>query len=185
MISYTPPGIGGGGFPGRPGTKVWADAILDYSSNKLEATMCMAAAAPSGGDAVFSGCTVEFLYTTDPDRVIDAVFGDVASQVSYVRGNGISDVKDGKRNGPVRQWAFAGLQPGSLEGGDISVTARLNEIRLVSSADGEGCVSPMAYLEAKRTSALDPVTRQSLDRQLERIDPAILKLRPRFALTTP
>ena len=147
--------------------------------------MCMAAAAPAGGDAVFSGCTVEFLYTTDPDRVIDAVFGDVASQVSYVRGNGISDVRNGKQKGPVRQWAFAGLQASSLGGGDISVTARLNEIRLVSSAEGDGCVSPMAYLEAKRTTALEPVTGQSLDSQLKGIDPAILKLRPRFALTTP
>jgi hypothetical protein len=39
------------------------------------------------------------------------------------------------------------------------VTVRLNEIRLVS-AEGEGCVSPMAYLEAKRTTVLDPITRQ-------------------------
>ena len=147
--------------------------------------MCMAAAAPVGRDAVFSGCTVEFLYTTDPDRVIDGAFGELASQVSYVRGNGTSDVKNGKQKGAVRQWAFAGFEPSSLERGDISVTARLNEIRLVSSADGEGCVSPMAYLEAKRTSAIDPVSRQSLDRQLKRIDTAILKLRPRFALPAP
>ena len=49
-----------------------------YSSNKLEATICMAAADPAGGDAVFSGCTVEFLYTTDPDRVIDAAFGELS-----------------------------------------------------------------------------------------------------------
>jgi len=185
MISYSPPLIGGGGFPGRPGTRVWADAVLDYLSNKLEATMCMAAAGPAGGDAVFSGCTVEFLYTTDPDRVIDAVVGDGSSQVSYVRGNGVSDVKDGKQKGPVRQWAFAGLQPGRLERGDISVTARLNEIQLVSSAEGDGCVSPLAYLEAKRTTALDPVTRRSLDSQLKGIDPVILKLRPRFALPMP
>ena len=81
---------------------------------------------------------------------------------------GISDVKNGKQKGPVRQWAFAGLQPNSLEGGDISVTARLNEIRLVSSAEDDGCVSPMAYLEAKRTTVLDPVTTQSLDPQLKR-----------------
>ena len=84
----------------------------------------------------------------------------------------------------MRQWAFCGLQPSSLEGGDISVTARLNEIRLVSTED-EACVSPLAYLEAKRTTVLDPVTRQSLDPQLKRIDPAILKLRPRFALPIP
>jgi len=184
-ISYSPPRISGVGSAERPGTKVWADAALDYSSNKLEATICMAAADQVGGDTVFSGCTVEFLYTTDPDRVIDAAFGELTSQVSYVRGNGISDVRNGKQKGPVRQWAFAGLQASSLGGGDISVTARLNEIRLVSSAEGDGCVSPMAYLEGKRTTALEPITRQSLDSQLKGIDPVILKLRPRFALTTP
>jgi len=59
---------------------------------------------------------------------------------------------------------------------------RLNEIQLVSTED-EACVSPLAYLEAKRTTVLDPVTRQSLDPQLKRIDPAILKLRPRSADT--
>jgi hypothetical protein len=64
------------------------------------------------------------------------------------------------------------------------VAARLNEIRLVS-VEGEWCVSPMAYLEAKRTTVLDAATRRSLDPQLKRIDPAILKLRPRFAPTIP
>jgi len=181
-ISYSPPRISGDGLPGRPGTTVWADATLDYSSNKLEATVCMAAADPAGHDTV-SGCTVEFLYTTDPDRVIEAVFGELTSQVSYVRGDRASDVKNGRQHGPVRQWAFGGLQSSSLERADISMTARLNEIRLVS-VEGEWCVSPMAYLEAKRTTVLDPVTRQSLDPHLKKIDPAILKLRPRFALPT-
>ena len=181
-ISYLPPRIGGDGLPGRPGTTVWADATLDYSSNKLEATMCMAAA-DSARDAVFSGCTVEFLYTTDPDRVIDGVFGELTSQVSYVRGNRTTDVKNGTSRGPIRQWAFGGLQPGNPKS-DISVAARLNEIRLVS-VEGEWCVSPMAYLEAKRTTVLDAATRRSLDPQLKRIDPAILKLRPRFAPTIP
>jgi len=64
------------------------------------------------------------------------------------------------------------------------VAARLNEIRLVS-VEGEWCVSPTAYLEAMRTTVLDPATRQSLDPQLKKIDPAILKLRPRFALPIP
>ena len=183
-ISYSPPRISGAGSAERPGTKVWADAALDYSSNKLEATICMAAADQAGGDTVFSGCTVEFLYTTDPDRGIEAVFGALASQVSYVRGNRTGDVKNGRQHDPVRQWAFGGFQPGNLEGADISVEARLNEIRLVSSEDA-GCVSPLAYLEARRTTVLDPATRQSLDPQLKRIDPAILKLRPRFILSTP
>jgi hypothetical protein len=138
----------------------------------------------AGRGTVFSGCTVEFLYTTDPDRVIEAAFGMLTSQVSYVRGARTSDVRNGRQHGPVRQWAFGGFQQGGLEGGDISVTIRLNEIRLVS-AEGEGCVSPMAYLEAKGATVLDPLTRQSLDPQLKRIDPAILTLRPRFALPRP
>jgi hypothetical protein len=182
-ISYSPPRIGGDGSRGRPGTTVSADATLDYSSNKLEATICMAAADHAGRDTVFSGCTVDFLYTTDPDRVIEAVFGELTSQVSYVRGDQTRDVQNGRQRGPVRQWAFGGFQPGGLEGADLSVTARLNEIRLVSTED-DACVSPMAYLEAKRTTVLDPVTRQSLDPQLTRVNPAILKLRPRFALLT-
>jgi hypothetical protein len=183
-ISNSPPRIAGERFPGRPGTKVWADASLDYSSNKLEATICMAATDHAGRGAVLSGCTVEFLYTTAPDRVIEAVFGALTSQVSYVRGNQTSDVKNGRVHSPVRQWAFGGFQPSGLDGGEISVTVRLDEIRLVST-EGEGCVSPMAYLEAQRTTVLDAVTRQSLDPQLRRIDPAILKLRPRFALPIP
>jgi len=57
------------------------------------------------------------------------------------------------------------------------VTAQLNDIRLVSS-EGEGCISPIAYLEAKRTTRLTPETRRALDPQLESVD---LTLRPRFA----
>jgi hypothetical protein len=153
-------------------------------SPELEATVCMAAADPAGPDTVFSGCTVEFLYTTDPDRVIDGVFGELIDQVSYVRGKRSSDVRNGTLRGLVRQWAFGGRQSSRLEGGDISMTARLNEIRLVSTQE-DGCVSPMAYMEAKRTTVLDPVTALSLDPQLKRIDKAILKLRPRFSLSKP
>jgi hypothetical protein len=46
-------------------------------------------------------------------------------------------------------------------------------------------VSPLAYMEATRTRVLSPETRRSLDPQLKRIDPAIPKLRPRFALPNP
>jgi hypothetical protein len=182
-ISYSPPRISGDGLPGRPGSTVRADATLDYSSNKLEATICMAAADPSGREAVFSGCTIEFLHTTDPDRMIEATLGELTSQVSYVRGDRTRDVQNRRPRGPVRQWAFSGFQPSGLQGGEISMTARLNEIRFVSTAD-DACVSPLAYLEAKRTLVLGPVTNQSLDSQLKGIDQAILKLRPRFALPT-
>src|SRR4029077_8238517 len=102
-------------------------------SKKWGATICMGAGGRAGRGTVFSGCTVEFLYTTDPDRVIEAAFGELTSEVSYVRSDRTRDVQNGGRHGPVRQWAFGGFQPSGLEGGDISVTARLNEIRLVST----------------------------------------------------
>jgi hypothetical protein len=180
-ISYSAPQTGVDGVLRRPGTPVWADATLDYSSNKLEATICLATGDPAGRDAFFSGCTVEFLYTTDADREIEAVFGPLSSQVSGGRGRGTGAVANSTHRGPVVQWAFGGHEPGTLEQGDIAVTARLNEIRLVS-VEGGVCVSPLAYLEARRTTVLDSVTRQALDPQLEKIDPAVLRLRPRFAL---
>jgi len=96
-VSYSPPRISAVGSAERPGTKVWADAALDYSSNKLEVTICMAAADQAGGDAVFSGCTVEFLYTTDPDRVIDGVLGGLSSRISYASGKRAAGAAAGVR----------------------------------------------------------------------------------------
>jgi hypothetical protein len=179
-ISYSPPRISGDGLPGQPGTTVRADTTLDYSSNKLEATICMAAADPAA-TTMFSGCAVEFLYTTDPDRMIEAVFGPSTGSISSVRGARTDDVKNGSARGLVGQWAFDDLQPTGLWRGSISVTARLNEIKIASVEDDK-CVSPLAYVEARRTQVLDPATRKRLDPQLKRIDPAIVKLRPRFAL---
>jgi hypothetical protein len=145
-ISYSPPRINGSESLASPETAVRADVTLDYSSNRLEATVCMEAANPSG-EAVFSECSVEFLHTTDPDWMIEAVLGEVSSQAS-----------------------FAGH----------SVTVRLDEITFVSVED-DSCVSPLAYMEARRMRVLHPSTRRSLDPQLERVDPALSKLRPRFA----
>jgi hypothetical protein len=80
----------------------------------------------------------------------------------------------------VRQWTFGDFtQTGSPP--DVSVSARLNDIQLVTAAD-TACVSPMAYLEATRTGAIDAATKRSVDRQLDTIDPTVLKLRPRFVL---
>jgi hypothetical protein len=137
---------------------VWADALLDYSNNKLEAALCVGAARAEG-KAIRGGCTVEFLYTTDADRLIDAIVG------------------DGSRL--VREWLLPGRRRGR-EGSESSVTARLNPIAVVSSKD-DGCISAIAYLEAKRTAALGPSVRRLLDRQLRSVDPAVRRLRPRFA----
>ena len=185
-VSYSPPRTSGGAFPAQPGATAWADATLDYSSNKLEATFCMAAADSTGSGTRVSGCTVEFLYTTDPDRVIEGVIGELTSQVSLVRADRSSQVRNGRqqdRHGPVMEWAFD-VPRGTREPGEVSVTARLGEIRLVSAED-QSCVSPMDYLEARRTMALDSATRRSLDAQLERLDPAAMKLRRRSAFPMP
>jgi hypothetical protein len=167
----------------RPGTAAWADATLDYSSNKLEATICAAAADPATGDSSFSGCTVGFLHTTDPDWGIEAVLGELTSRVTDVRGARAGEVRNG-RDGPVSQWVFRLAGSDGLEPGDLSVTARFKETRVVAVEGGE-CVSPLAYLEARRTAVLESATRQTLDPELKRIDRAILRVRPRFALPTP
>jgi hypothetical protein len=91
---------------------------------------------------------------TDPDRVIEALAREPATHVSYLD------------------------QPG-----EPSSVVRLGEISLVSAAD-EGCVSPVAYVEARRTGALDRATRDALDPQMQAVDPAILEVRPRFAPRT-
>jgi hypothetical protein len=181
-ISYAPP-VSGKRLFRRPGTKVWADAILDYEDNALQATICVTATEQVGDDRPFGGCTIHFLYTTDPDRVIEGVVGQSSSRVFYVEGNRPGDLKSARRGGPVAQWTFAGFQPSGVENDETSVTARLNQVRVVSS-ERDGCISPMAYLEAKRTRVPDPATRRSLDPQLKKIDPAILKVRPRFAPST-
>jgi hypothetical protein len=178
-ISYSPP-VSGKRLFARPGTKVWADAILDYEDNGLQATICVTAADQVGDDRLFGGCTIHFLYTTDPDRVIEGILGPSSSRVFSVEGNLPTDLKSVRRSGPVSQWTFAGFQPSRIENDETSVTARLNEVRVVTS-ERDGCISPMTYLEAKRTSVPGPATRRSLDPQLEKIDPTILKVRPRFA----
>jgi hypothetical protein len=182
-ISYSTPPINGDRSFGRTPKDVWADVVLDYSSNKLEATLCVTTLDRQGHEAGFSGCTVEFVYTTEPDRVIDALFGESASDVSFAD-NRTGERYTGRPKSPVNLWAFAGFQQSGFDGRAV-LTARLNEIRLVSR-QGDGCVSPMVYLHARRTTALDLPTRQALDRKLKLVDPAILKLEsaPRSAVKT-
>jgi hypothetical protein len=163
------------GKPSGRGTRAAAaDVTLEYSSNKLEATLCLTAVDPS-----LSGCTVEFLYTTDPSRVIEGVLGGVRSRTSYTPGVKTPYTNRRMPLDPVRRWTFSGFQT-SVPGSRASVTSQFNEIRLVSSTD-QACISPIAYLEAKRTTVFDSGTRKSLDAQLARVAPAILTLRPVFA----
>jgi hypothetical protein len=146
---------------------------LDYSSNLLEATLCVTTA-----DAAGSGCVTEFLYTTDPDRVIEGVFGPLSSDVLFDDGRRPSNVR--MPRGPVRQWGTASRRSPHVAADSASVVAQLDEIRIVSS-DVDSCISPIAYVEAKRTTAFTTNTRQTLDAQLRTIDRAIVTLRPRFA----
>jgi hypothetical protein len=157
--------------PGGPSeADLAADLRLDFSYNMVEATLCVTAA-----DPIASGCTTEFLYTTDPDRVIDGVFGSPSEAVSFPRGDRSAAVRSGGREGPVGEWT-------RVADSEAAVTARLNEIRVVSS-EGEGCISPITYLEAQRTIRLAPETRRALDAQLRSVDPTVLTLRPRFVPT--
>jgi hypothetical protein len=123
--------------------------------------LCVTAA-----DTRASGCISEFLRTVDDDRVIDAVVDPPSSQIAVLPRGTLS-----VRRGLVDRWNSngAGL-----------VAARLNRIRLVSR-EAEGCLSPIAYVEARRTTTFSAATRDALDRQLRKVEPAIMGLRPRFA----
>jgi hypothetical protein len=134
-----------------PGSQVTADTALNYSSNKLEATVCMSVADPDDRSIAFGGCSNEFLHTTDPDWIIEGILGDAPAEASSAVWQG------------------------------TSLEIRLKKIRFLASAD-RACVSPMAYLEARRTGTIDAATRRSLDRQIKTIPPAALTMRPRFVL---
>ena len=162
-----------------PVPQVWADAVLDYVDNKLEATLCVTIPADRTDARRISGCTVAFLYTADPDRVIDGVFGTLDSQMAAGGSRPFDKRTIAGQGGPVRRWSFSGFGPGR-EGVEVGVTARLKPVRIVST-EGGGCVGPIAYMETKRTTVLDPATRRALDAQSKSVDPAILGLRPRFA----
>jgi hypothetical protein len=154
-----------------------ADVALHYFSNKVEATICVTAA-----NAAISGCTIEFLYTTDPDRVIDGVLGRLTSAAASDRRQRPATPRKGAD--PVRHWIFSSRPAGPPGSADAFVTARLGRIRVVSSED-DGCIAPVVYAEARRTSTLDPRTRAALDPQLRTLDREIVALRPRFAPVAP
>jgi hypothetical protein len=153
----------------RPETKMWADAMLDYESNELDVTICATASDQPGDATLLGGCTKHFLYTTDPDRVIDGVVGNSSSRVSIVRSSRATDVTNGTRNGPVDQWTFSDARPDSATS-EPAITARLNEVR-VASSEQDGCISPMAYLEAKRSGVASPATRRASIRSSKRSTP--------------
>ena len=61
--------------------KILANAALDYESNKIDATICTTAE----GRTPISGCAVEYVYTSDADRVIEWVFGKPQAEIAHKR----------------------------------------------------------------------------------------------------
>jgi hypothetical protein len=179
-ITYAPLLLGGEGRFREPGPRVWSNATLDYESNKVDATVCMTAADQSSNQATFSGCGGEYVFTSEWDRVIEGIFGEIEGYISYAHGSQADEVKEGLQGGPVREWKFSGFGENSGARREIQVAVELNKIRVVSTAM-DACVSAIAYSEAKRMNALSAETIRRLDPQLNKVDPEISKLRPRFA----
>jgi hypothetical protein len=151
----------------------WASALLEYEMNGLSATVCMTVAGSGGDRPSRSGCSRVFLLTIDADRTIEGLLGPLQSRATAGRSPSETD--------PLGRWRFAGFD-GDSAGPRVSL--ELGKLRLVSIA-GDGCLSPIAYLEARRTGALSPATVRTMDPKLARLDPAILALRPRFAPPAP
>jgi len=168
-----------GSFRGAQ-ARIWANAALDYQSNVVDATLCMTAVERSKHRRAVSGCGVEYVYTSEPDRLIEWASGELQARTSYSHSKDGSGTPDGARGGPVAQWIFSGFDGNAAAGTEPQVRIRLRRIRVVSTKT-DGCVSAIVYSEARRMNALGPGSIRRLASQLKRVDPSILKLRPRFA----
>jgi hypothetical protein len=164
-VSYDSITRASGLSPGTAGDAS-AEVRLDYSSNVLQAALCV-----TTPDVIESGCVTEYLRTIDPERVIDGVLGPQSSLMSF---DAARETDINVRQGLVRRWRSGG------NGGTTVVAARLDRITIVSR-EAESCLSPIAYVEAKRTRPFPAATARVLDAQLRGLDPAIVRLRPRFA----
>ena len=183
VIAYDPPSIVRGRSFTVAGASVVANAALDYDSNVVDATMCVTATAPGEDPNAVSGCAGEFVYTSESGRLIEWVSGDLQSRIAYTSGSGEKDVRKGAGRGPVDRWTFTAGSPTSPAGAEPGLAVRLRKLQVVSTQVGGGCVSPIAYLEARRMRALSAGVVRRLDTELTKVDRAILKLRPRFAGT--
>jgi hypothetical protein len=182
VIAYAPPPIAGlRTTTVGQSARVLANAVLDYESNKVDATVCMTAVETNEQRTAISGCAVEYVYTSDPDRLIEWVFGGSQASFDSTAHRPESGVRKPTSNDPVARWMFPGLDPTSRSTTEAQVAVRLRPIRLVSTTTEPHCVSPVTYLEARRTHALDARTVRRLDPQLKGLRNEILKVRPRFA----
>jgi hypothetical protein len=176
-ITYQPLLIHHEGAFNGIGATVLANAALDYRSNIVDITICVTAVEQKEHQNAVSGCGVQFIYSTDSDRAIEWVFGELEAGTSY--NNGMNGMRAGARGSPITEWKFTGFDAwNACIEPELSILLR--SLQVVSSTS-DGCISAIAYMEAKRANALSVATIRRMAPQLQQIEPAILKLRPRFA----
>jgi hypothetical protein len=81
-VSYTPFGRSTNRTLGASDS-VWADVTVSFADNKIEARLCVLPHSKENGLGT-GGCTVEFLYTTDPDRLADGILNESSSRACGV-----------------------------------------------------------------------------------------------------
>lgn len=175
-IAYAPPLIARASRLDEAKAGVLANAALDYESNKVDATVCVTAR----GRTAVSGCAVEYVYTSDSDRSIEWVFGELQAGIAHAFDSGHEVSVAGLRRSPVAEWEFKGFAANAPPDAEPRITARLHELRVVSTQP-EKCISAIRYLEARRQNAISPGSMRRLDSELRRVDREIMGLRPRFA----
>ncbi|HET9130735.1 MAG TPA: hypothetical protein VFO86_07305, partial [Terriglobia bacterium] len=156
------------------------NAVLNYEADKIEAMVCTLATDSKSDPTTFAGCSVEYVYTTDPERVIDGVFMPLESRSSGMHLHPGSNTFPGRGSGPVSKWIFDIPDSQSKSNAEPAVTAVLGRIR-IASTKVENCLPAVAYVEARRRSDMAASTVRRLDSQSKAIPKEILKLRPRFA----
>jgi hypothetical protein len=123
---------------------------------------------------------VEYVYTTDPEHVIDGVFARLESRTSQIHPNAGENIVAAGRDGPASNWVFHVPGAQSNAGVEPMVTVTLRKIRIASTKP-DNCLPAVAYLEARRRNAVAPGTLKRLDPESKTIQREILRLRPRFA----
>jgi hypothetical protein len=164
-IEYAPSRIAPASLSG-PDQQASGSAGLDFASNELDAVVCMTACDDARHIAL-SGCAAGFLATIDSDRTIEAVLGTTYQAATFTRRRQPGRER-ATRGGPVDEWTLG-----------AQTTVRFDPIRLVS-IPRDGCVSPFAYLEAKRHNIVTADTVRRLAPQLARTPVNLLEIRPPF-----
>jgi hypothetical protein len=157
--------------------RVRANMALEIMENGVNALVCATAQATSPDGVGYSGCANRFLFTIDPDRKIDGILENAEDRIAFVTSVNSKGVEHGSSRGPVRQWAIA---PQGTDGTPPLLSITLQTLHVVSS-ENLGCVSPVAYAEAKRQHAIGPDTLRALDVQLARMPREVRALRPPYA----